>query len=146
MAATKIGEGTALCLHLQMRSERGAVGSFTLDPKTALLSPDCILTVPKGVIEARLITLLPHRSHDYAPDQGIVSFKAWARRRAICGTTKPVSSAALSASWAAADVTIAEPPNEISAAHAKRSRALQDESAYWVMVFSKLRLNRRRTH
>jgi hypothetical protein len=31
---------------------------------------------------------------------------------------------------AAADLTIAEPPNEIAAGHAKRSDALQNESAY----------------
>jgi hypothetical protein len=36
--------------------------------------------------------------------------------------------------------------NEIGAAHAERSGALQNESAYRVLVFSENRLNRRRTH
>jgi hypothetical protein len=46
----------------------------------------------------------------------------------------------------AANISIAEPPNEIAAAHAKRSGALQNESAYGVFVFSEAHLNRRRTH
>jgi hypothetical protein len=47
---------------------------------------------------------------------------------------------------AAADITIAEPPNEITAADAQRSGAVQDEAAYRIFVFSDVRLNRCRTH
>jgi hypothetical protein len=42
---------------------------------------------------------------------------------------------------AAADITITKPVNEIIAAPAEHSGAVQNESAYRVVVFSKARLN-----
>jgi hypothetical protein len=65
----------ALCLRLDVRSERDEVSSFILDPASALLTPHHVFQVPKGAIETCLIALLPDRSADYGPDQGIVHFE-----------------------------------------------------------------------
>jgi hypothetical protein len=61
-------EHCALCLHLDVWSESGAVGPVTVDPPSALLTPNRVLELPEGAVEACLIALLPHRSADYGPD------------------------------------------------------------------------------
>src|SRR5437868_14430263 len=102
-----------------MRSERGAVGSFILDPVSALFAANRILKFPEGVIQARLITLLPHRSVDYESDQSAVEFKGVGemahpleghRARQQHFTERLVT---------AANISITKPMNEIAAADTK---------------------------
>jgi len=82
-AATKIGEGTgALCLHLQVRSERNAVSSFTLDPSLACF-----------------IVFLARRSVNYRSEQRVVDFKRLGEMVRNMRGQYAVSNSALSALW-----------------------------------------------
>jgi hypothetical protein len=116
-------------LHVQVRSERGEVRSFTLDPSLACF-----------------ITLLPHSSVNYGPDQGGVGFKSIGEMiRHVRGNQAPQQQCAEHL-VTAANISIAEPVDEFAAAHSYRSGAIQDESAYRVFVFAEARLNYCRTH
>jgi hypothetical protein len=123
-----------------MRSERGEVGSFALEPQWAILTPDRVGELPERVIEARLIASFAHGSAHYGPDQGVVSFKSLGEMLRNMVGHRASQQQRAERLVAAPDVTIVEPPNEVAAAHAKRSGALQDESAYGVSVLTEARL------
>jgi len=89
-------------LHLEVRSERNAVGSFTLDPQPAYF-----------------IALVAHRSVDYRPDQRVVHFKGLGEMVRNMWSQHAGQQHCAERLVAAANVAIAEPVDKISAAHRK---------------------------
>jgi hypothetical protein len=126
--------------------EGGKVSSFPLDPASALLARHRVLKLPEWMIETRLITLLSNRGIDYGPDQGIAGFERISEIIRQLRGYHAGQHCRTQCLVAAVVVTITKSVNEILAAQAQRSGAVQSESAYRVTVFSDARLNRCRTH
>src|SRR5207302_10486577 len=83
---------------------------------------------------------------DYHPDQRVVNSKSLGEMLLNMPGYHAGQQHRIKRLVAAADVTIAEPVNEITAAQAQRSGVVQDKSAYRVFVFAEARLECWQTH
>jgi hypothetical protein len=125
-----------LCLHLNMRSETGAVSSFILDPQSALLSGHRVLELPESAVETCLVTPLAHLGGDNRTNQGIVHFKGLSEMVQDMRSHYTGQQHGAERLVAAVDVITPEPVNKITAAQAKRPCARQDEPSDRVCVLS----------
>src|ERR1700736_2725565 len=114
---------------------------FTVVPQPALLARHRVLQLPEGAIETCLIVLLARRGIDHRTNQGVVGFKGTSEMVRHMRGYHAGQHCRTQCLVAAVVVTITKPVNEIIAAQAQRSSAMQDEPPDRIFVSPAVRLN-----